>query len=86
MLGGGPSFLLYIQGVLRTPATLASLTAMAEPVTAALFGFVVLGQILSWSQLLGATFIIMAVTRMNIRRTRRLSNGDAKPLHPPPLR
>lgn len=68
ILGGGPSFYLYIQGVRRTTPMIASLTAMAEPITAALFGLFVLGQILSWPQLLGATIVIMTVTIMNIRQ------------------
>lgn len=68
LLGGGPSFLLYIQGVRRSNPRLAAYTAMAEPVTAALFGYIVLRQVLSPLQVLGALIVIVTITTMRGRQ------------------
>ena len=47
VLGGGASFILYLIGLRRTPPALASIVATIEPVTASLFGVIVLGEILA---------------------------------------
>lgn len=69
LFGGGLSFLLYIEGMRHTPPTLASLTAMAEPITAALFGLIVLDQLLSCSQAVGAAVIVVTVSCLTARPT-----------------
>lgn len=53
VMGAGLSFVLYIIGLNRTAPTLASIVAMVEPVTAALFGVVVLNEQLAGPQVLG---------------------------------
>jgi len=68
LFGGGPSFLLYIVGLKRSQPSLAALTGMAEPITAAIFGYLVLGQSLSAQQLIGAVLVIVTVTALNISR------------------
>lgn len=68
LLGGGPSFLLYIVGLKLTQPSLAALTGMAEPITAAFFGYLVLGQFLSPPQLAGAMLVIATVTLLNIKQ------------------
>lgn len=67
VVGGGVSFLLYIYGLRRSRPGLAALTAMAEPITAALFGLLVLGQTLSIRQIAGAVLVIITVTALNAR-------------------
>ena len=67
MLGGGFSFLCYIVGLRQSAAGAAALLGMAEPITAAAFGLVVLEQSLEPRQLLGAVIMIATVTALNRR-------------------
>lgn len=66
-LGGGLSFLFYINGLRRSPAGSAALLGMAEPITAAAFAFVLLDQSLVPRQILGALMVIVTVTMLNLR-------------------
>ncbi len=65
ILGGGLSFFLYIIGLRNTPPSAASIVAMVEPVTASLFGVVVLNNTLAAPQLLGMALILVTVTAMS---------------------
>lgn len=67
VLGGGVSFLLYIVGLKNSSASAASVLGMAEPLTAAAFGFVVLSQSLSPQQILGAGILLATVTWLQRR-------------------
>jgi len=67
VLGGGFSFLCYIVGLRQSPAGAAALLGMAEPITAAAFGLVVLEQTLAPRQVLGAIVVIATVTVLNRR-------------------
>ena len=67
VLGGGFSFLCYIVGLRQSPAGAAALLGMAEPITAAAFGLVVLEQTLEPRQVLGAMIVIVTVTVLNRR-------------------
>jgi len=73
VLGGGFSFLCYIVGLRQSPAGAAALLGMAEPITAAAFGLVILDQSLSPRQVLGALIVIATVTALN----RRSEDQDA---------
>ncbi|MAO66896.1 MULTISPECIES: DMT family transporter [Idiomarina] len=66
VLGGGASFILYLVGLRRTPPALASIVATIEPVTASLFGVIVLGEILAYSQVLGMLLILVTVTALGV--------------------
>lgn len=66
VLGGGASFILYLIGLRRTPPALASIVATIEPVTASLFGVIVLGEILAYSQVLGMLLILITVTALGV--------------------
>jgi len=66
VLGAGLSFVLYITGLKHTTPVLASIVAMVEPVTAALFGLVVLNQYLVGSQVLGMGLILVTVTALSV--------------------
>lgn len=65
VLGAGLSFILYIVGLNHTPPAVASIVAMVEPVTAALFGVIVLNETLTGSQVLGMALILITVTAMS---------------------
>lgn len=66
ILGAGVSFTLYLLGLKHTGPTSASIVAMIEPVTAALFGVVVLHESLAGSQMVGMGVIIITVTVLSI--------------------
>ncbi|MBE91759.1 MAG: EamA family transporter [Idiomarina sp.] len=66
VLGGGASFILYLIGLRRTPPALASIVATIEPVTASLFGVIILGEILAYSQVLGMLLILVTVTALGV--------------------
>jgi len=67
VFGAGVSFLLYVLGVERIAAATASIVAMVEPVTASLFGVVVLGERLGWLQVVGMGLILATVTALSAR-------------------
>jgi drug/metabolite transporter (DMT)-like permease len=67
VLGAGVSFICYVVGLRRTAPTVASMLAMIEPVTASLFGVMLLGDTLSAPQLAGMAVILATVTTMSLR-------------------
>ena len=66
VLGAGLSFVLYVIGLNYTAPAVASIVAMVEPVTASLFGVVVLQEALVASQVLGMGLILVAVTGLSL--------------------
>ncbi len=68
LFGAGLSFLFYVLGLRSASAVAVSLVATVEPVTASLFGLVVLGQALAPGQWLGMAVILVTVTALSIRR------------------
>lgn len=66
LFGAGLSFVLYIVGLKHTAPAVASVVAMVEPVTASLFGLLVLHEHLVLAQLLGAALILVTVTTLSI--------------------
>lgn len=70
LTGGGLSFPLYVFGLRGTSPVLASVVAMMEPVTAALFGLVVLNGMLAPLQLVGMALIIGTMTLLSVERAR----------------
>mgnify|MGYP006293811341 CR=1 FL=1 len=68
LLGAGLSFFLYVVGLKTASAVSVSLVGAVEPVTAALFGLLVLDQTLGTTQWLGMVVILAAVTFMSVRR------------------
>ncbi len=65
VLGGGVSFIGYIVGLKHTVPTVASIVAMVEPVTAALFGILLLNESLGGVQFLGMGLILVTVTALS---------------------
>ncbi len=66
VFGAGLSFVLYITGLRHTAPAVASIVAMVEPVTASLFGVVILNQTLVGPQILGMGLILVTVTALSI--------------------
>lgn len=66
VLGAGLSFILYIIGLKNTAPTVASIVAMIEPVTASLFGLMVLNESLVGSQIFGMALILLTVTALSV--------------------
>ncbi|WP_349410087.1 DMT family transporter [Pseudalkalibacillus sp. SCS-8] len=60
--GAGLSFFFYVNGLKKINPGIASIVAMIEPVTASLFGVLVLGQFLSPVQLVGMAMILFIIT------------------------
>ena len=66
VLGAGLSFIFYIIGLNHTAPAVASIIAMVEPVTASLFGLVILDQSLAGLQILGMGLILITVTTLSV--------------------
>lgn len=66
VIGAGLSFIFYIVGLNYTAPAVASIVAMVEPVTASLFGVVVLEQTLGIFQVSGMVVILLAVTGLSV--------------------
>lgn len=66
VFGAGLSFILYIVGLNHTAPAVASIVAMVEPVTASLFGVVVLNESLAGLQIFGMALILVTVTALSV--------------------
>jgi drug/metabolite transporter (DMT)-like permease len=66
VLGAGLSFVLYDLGLKYTAPAIAAVIAMVEPVTASLFGVVILNERLSLLQTLGMGLILASVTALSV--------------------
>ena len=66
VFGAGLSFFFYIVGLKHTAPTVAAMVALVEPVTAALFGVVVLNESIAALQVLGMAVILTTVTALSL--------------------
>jgi|TARA_R100001463_G_scaffold20730_2_gene50313 drug/metabolite transporter (DMT)-like permease len=66
VLGAGLSFVLYVVGLRNVAPAVASIVAMVEPVTASLFGVLILHESLAGSQVVGIILILVAVTALSV--------------------
>lgn len=66
VFGAGLSFVFYIIGLNHTAPAVASIVAMVEPVTATLFGVVILNESLVITQILGMVLILITVTALSV--------------------
>lgn len=71
IIGGGLSFMFYVNGLQRIAPTTASLVAMIEPVTASLFGVLLLGNRLNGIQSLGMGLILITITILSVKQKSR---------------
>jgi len=72
VLGAGLSFVFYIVGLRQTAPAVASIVAMVEPVTASLFGVVVLHEGLVGLQIFGMGLILVTVTALSVHSRTRI--------------
>lgn len=70
-LGGGVAFVIYLVGLKNTLPALASIIATIEPVSAALFGAIVLEERLVAIQIAGMGLILFTVTALGVYSARR---------------
>ncbi len=80
VLGAGLSFILYIVGLNHTAPAVASIVAMVEPVTASLFGVVVLNESLAALQTFGMGLILVTVTALSVYSSAQNKSLTAKTL------
>ena len=66
VLGAGLSFVLYIIGLKHSAPAVASIVVMVEPVTASMFGVVVLSETLASTQIAGMALILITVTGLSV--------------------
>ncbi|MCF8053195.1 MAG: DMT family transporter [Desulfobacterales bacterium] len=80
VLGAGLSFVLYVIGLNHTAPAVASIVAMVEPVTASLFGVVVLHENLVGPQIFGMGLILVTVTALSVHSSvvRPPSDSDSR--------
>lgn len=71
VIGAGLSFMLYVFGLGHTAPAIAAVVAMVEPVTASLFGVVVLDENLAGLQVLGMGLILATVTALSMKSSTR---------------
>ncbi len=76
VFGAGLSFILYITGLKHTTPAVASIVAMVEPVTASLFGVMVLNENLVGLQVLGMALILVTVTAMSACSNEQHSSSE----------
>ncbi|WP_181348047.1 DMT family transporter [Thalassobacillus sp. CUG 92003] len=69
LLGAGISFIFYVFGIRWTAPTTASMVAMVEPVTASLFGVLIIGDHLSIIQFLGMVLILATITILSMKQS-----------------
>lgn len=70
-LGLGPTALaygLYTVGLRRTPATVAGITALLEPLTASTLGVFLFGERLGLAGAIGAILLLAAIALLTVRR------------------
>ncbi|MCW9088527.1 MAG: DMT family transporter [Gammaproteobacteria bacterium] len=79
-LGAGLSFIFYIVGLNHTAPAVASIVAMVEPITASLFGVVVLNESLAALQIFGMGLILVTVTALSVYSSAKNEPIVAKPL------
>ncbi|MGD6875156.1 DMT family transporter [Bacillus infantis] len=69
ILGAGISFIVYMIGIRKTAPATASMVAMVEPVTASLFGVLLLGDHLTTIQTLGMIVILATITTLSVKQS-----------------
>ena len=71
IFGATLSFALYLRGLKWTAPAIASIVAMVEPVTASLFGVLILGEILVPLQVVGIALILLTVSTLSVLSARQ---------------
>lgn len=73
--GGGPSFILYVTGLKNVSPAVASIVAIFEPVTASLFGVIILNEYLTAVQAIGMVIILLTITILSYSSVKQNENN-----------
>lgn len=76
VLGAGLSFVFYIIGLKHSAPAMVSIVAMIEPVTAALFGVLILDERLVDLQIFGMALILVTVTTLSVHLSSKRPPSD----------
>ena len=76
VFGAGLSFVLYIIGLNHSTPSIASIVAMVEPVTASIFGVIILNESLVGPQIFGMGLILVTVTVLSVHLSTRRPHFD----------
>jgi DME family drug/metabolite transporter len=63
-ISGAVGYVLFFRGLKKTPANQAPILGLAEPLTATLLGFVLLGERLSLAEMIGAALILVSLVSL----------------------
>ncbi|QUL98044.1 MAG: EamA family transporter [Candidatus Fermentithermobacillus carboniphilus] len=69
LLGLGPgtlAFIFFADGINKVEATRGSIVAMSEPVAACILGYFILGETLTWTELLGVGLVLGAIWSVSL--------------------
>ncbi|WP_117154592.1 DMT family transporter [Paraliobacillus quinghaiensis] len=69
IIGAGISFIFYVIGIRWVSPTTASMVAMLEPVTASLFGVLLIGNHLTIVQILGMVLLLVTITGLSVKQS-----------------
>lgn len=72
LIGLGPgasAFVLFVDGINKVEATRGSIVAMSEPVAACLLGYLILGETLTFLQILGVVLVLASIWTVSVPRT-----------------
>ena len=67
LVATGLSYVLFQRGIAGLPASTVATMSLAEPVTATLLGFVVLGERLSGLSVLGVVVVVLGLLLITVR-------------------
>jgi drug/metabolite transporter, DME family len=77
LIGTGLAHTLFASALARTPVASAATLSLAEPLTAAVLGVAVLGEVLRWSTLVGGVLIVIGVVVITRHPVPRVQRGSA---------
>ncbi|HUG74383.1 MAG TPA: DMT family transporter [Acidimicrobiia bacterium] len=77
LIGTGLAHTLFASALARIPVASAATLSLAEPLTAAVLGVALLGEVLRWSTLVGGTLIVIGVLVITRHPVPRAQSGSA---------
>lgn len=75
LTSGSTAMFLYYRGLANTPASIATLAELAWPVSAVFFDYLLTGNMLAWSQIVGALVLVAVVAKLSYDMRSRVIIG-----------
>ena len=72
-ISGAVGYVLFFKGLTKTPANQAPILGLAEPLTATVLGFVLLGEQLALPETIGAALILVSLVSLVLPERRHCS-------------